>query len=105
MIPEIRLAYIPTFGDRYIDTNVSLAGVPGRYTQSGVMLDENAGNVGPGLAWRSHDNKLGMGASRLSLPGQTGYGRIQRLRQLPLLGKTFIRLAPDDRSSRIVFCL
>ena len=27
------------------------------------MLDENAGNVGPGLAWRSYDNKLGMGAN------------------------------------------
>ena len=61
MIPEIRLAYIPTFGDRHIDTNVSLAGVPGRYTQSGVELDENAGNVGLGLAWRSYDSKLTTG--------------------------------------------
>ena len=61
MIPEIRLAYIPTFGDRHIDTNVSLAGVPGRYTQSGIELDENAGNVGLGLAWRSYDSKLTTG--------------------------------------------
>lgn len=61
MTPEIRFAYIPTFGDRHIDTNVSLVGVPGRYTQSGVELDENAGNVGLGLAWRSYDSKLTTG--------------------------------------------